>query len=50
VNLSTARNLVDSMTNDVVVSDESIKEIVAGEPIDYEEAARRALAEREAAR
>jgi uncharacterized protein YbjT (DUF2867 family) len=49
VNPSTARNLVDSMTNDVVVSDDSIKQIVAGEPIDYEEAARRALAERAAA-
>ena len=46
VDLTTARNLVDSMTNDVVVQDESIRDLVPGDPIGYEEAARRALAER----
>jgi uncharacterized protein YbjT (DUF2867 family) len=48
VDLATARTLVDSMTNDVVVTDAAIRELVPGEPLSYEEAARRALREREA--
>jgi hypothetical protein len=43
VDLRTARNLVDSMVNEVVVRDDSIKEIVPGEPMGYNEAARAAL-------
>jgi uncharacterized protein YbjT (DUF2867 family) len=50
VDLRTARNLVDSMTTDVVVGDSGIREIVPDEPLDFREAARRALAERAARR
>jgi len=46
VDLSTARHLVDSMTTDVIVEDTSIREVVPGEPLSYQEAVRRALAER----
>ena len=46
VDLATARNLVDSMTNEVVVHDDSIRQVVPGEPIGYDEAVRRALADR----
>ena len=48
VDLRTARNLVDSMTNDVVVKDTSIRDLVPTEPVSYQEAVRRALAERAA--
>ncbi len=43
VDLRTARTLVDSMTNEVVVRDSAITEVVPGAPIGYEEAVRRAL-------
>ena len=46
VDTATARNLVDSMSNEVVVSDHSIREIVPGEPLTYDEAVGRALAAR----
>ena len=46
VDLATARNLVDSMTTEVVVHDHSIEKIVPGETIGYDEAVRRALADR----
>jgi uncharacterized protein YbjT (DUF2867 family) len=46
VDVPTARNLVDSMTTEVVVRDHSIEEIVPGTPIGYEDAVRMALAER----
>ncbi|MGF1664063.1 MAG: NAD(P)H-binding protein [Kineosporiaceae bacterium] len=46
VDISTARNLVDSMTNEVVVRDRSIEEIVPGRTLTYEQAVRRALADR----
>lgn len=46
VDYQTARNLVESMTNEVVVHDTSILDIVPGEPIGYDEAVRRALADR----
>ena len=39
VDLSTARNLVDSMTNEVVVSDHAIDAIVPGENLGYDEPA-----------
>jgi uncharacterized protein YbjT (DUF2867 family) len=46
VDVQTGRNLIDSMTNEVVVSDESIKEIVPGAPMGYDDAVREALADR----
>jgi uncharacterized protein YbjT (DUF2867 family) len=55
VDTRTARNLVDSMSNEVVVSDDSILEVVPGDRLDYtaaiEEAyAARARAERQPVR
>jgi uncharacterized protein YbjT (DUF2867 family) len=46
VDVTTGRNLVDSMGTEVVVTDHRIRAIVPGEPIGYAEAVRRALAER----
>ena len=46
VDATTGRNLIDSMTHEVVVTDTSIRDVVPGEPLSYEEAVRRALAER----
>ncbi|MFP5283143.1 MAG: NAD(P)H-binding protein [Actinomycetes bacterium] len=46
VDTATGRNLIDSMSNEVVVTDPAIREIVPGEPMSYDEAVRRALAER----
>ena len=46
VDVATGRNLVDSMTNEVVVSDEAIRSVVPFEPMDYDEMAMRALIER----
>ncbi|WP_370615838.1 NAD(P)H-binding protein [Mumia qirimensis] len=40
------RSLVDSMVNEVVVRDGAIREVVPFEPISYDDAVRRALAER----
>lgn len=48
VNVTTGRNLVDSMGTEVVVTDDSIREVVPRETIDYRESVRRALAERDA--
>ena len=48
VDVTTGRNLIDSMSTEVVVRDTSIREVVPGEPQTYEEAVRRALAERAA--
>ncbi len=42
---TTGRNLIDSMGVEVVVSDHSIRELVPGEPLSYQEAVRRALEE-----
>lgn len=50
VDTETARNLVDSMTNEVVVTDDAIRRIVPLEPRGYDEAVRCALEERAAAR
>jgi uncharacterized protein YbjT (DUF2867 family) len=50
VDLSTARNLVDSMTTEVVVHDHSIVDLVPGPTIGYDESVRLALAERARAR
>ena len=45
VDATTGKNLIDSMSTTVVVSDHSIRDIVPGEPVAYQEAVRRALAE-----
>jgi uncharacterized protein YbjT (DUF2867 family) len=47
VDLATARNLVDSMINEVIVRDRSIEDVVPGPTIGYDEAVRLALADRE---
>ena len=46
VDTTTGRNLVDSMTNEVVVHDDTIRRLVPFEPMGYEAAARTALEER----
>jgi uncharacterized protein YbjT (DUF2867 family) len=46
VDTDTARNLVDSMTNEVVVSDDSIRAVVPGQPMGYDEAVREAFRQR----
>ena len=45
VDTTTAKNLIDSMSNEVVVRDHAIRELVPGEPMTYREAVRKALAE-----
>jgi hypothetical protein len=45
VDTTTGRNLIDSMSTEVVVTDHAIREVVPGEPLSYAEAVRRALAE-----
>jgi uncharacterized protein YbjT (DUF2867 family) len=49
VDIATARNLVDSMTTEVVVRDHSIADVVPGAPLGYDDAVRAALAERQQA-
>ncbi len=49
VDTATARNLVDSMSNEVVVADHSIDEVVPIEPMGYDDAVREAFAQREQA-
>ena len=46
VDTDTARNLVDSMSNEVVVTDRSIEKIVPGEPMGYDEAVQEAFRQR----
>jgi uncharacterized protein YbjT (DUF2867 family) len=46
VDTDTARNLVDSMSNEVVVTDNSIAEVVPGPPMGYDEAVREAFRQR----
>lgn len=48
VDTATGRNLVDSMSNEVVVSEHAIAKIVPGEPMSYDEAVRLAYAEHDA--
>lgn len=50
VDTQTGRALVDSMTNEVVVEDDSIRRLVPFELTGYDDAVRRALAERRAER
>lgn len=46
VDVATARNLIDSMTTEVIVHDTKIRALVPGEPMGYDEAVRLALADR----
>ena len=46
VDVATGKNLVDSMTNEVVVTDDAIRTVVPIEPMDYDEMVLRALIER----
>jgi uncharacterized protein YbjT (DUF2867 family) len=50
VDTQTGRSLIDSMSNEVVVRDDSITEVVPFEPMGYDEAVRVALAEHAARR
>ena len=45
VDSTTGRNLIDSMSTEVVVTDDSIREVVPIEPMTYAEAVRRAVEE-----
>jgi uncharacterized protein YbjT (DUF2867 family) len=47
VDVPTARTLIDSMTTEVIVHDNSIQAVVPGEPMGYDDAVRAALADRE---
>lgn len=46
VDLQTGRSLVDSMSNEVVVRDTSIRDLVPFEPVDYDDAVLAALGDR----
>src|SRR4051794_2193247 len=46
VDVPTGRSLIDSMTNEVVVTDDSIRSVVSFEPMDYDEMVMTALVER----
>jgi uncharacterized protein YbjT (DUF2867 family) len=46
VDPGTGRNLIDSMTNEVIVHDESIRDLVPIQPMSYDDAVRAALRER----
>jgi uncharacterized protein YbjT (DUF2867 family) len=50
VDVQTGRSLIDSMTNEVVVRDDSIRRVVPFEPVPYDEAVLTALGERAQAR
>ena len=46
VDVQTGRSLIDSMSNEVVVRDDSIRELVPLDPLDYDDAVLQALGER----
>ena len=48
VDTATARNLVDSMSNEVIVHDHSILELVPDRPMGYDDAVREAFEQRKA--
>jgi len=50
VDVQTGRSLIDSMSNEVVVRDDSIRTLVPFEPMGYDDAVLRALGERAAAK
>ena len=45
IDVTTGRNLIDSMSTEVIVTDESIRELVPADPAPYAEVVRRALEE-----
>ncbi|MCW2818498.1 MAG: NAD-dependent epimerase/dehydratase family protein [Marmoricola sp.] len=49
VDVTTGRNLIDSMGVEVLVKEQRIRDVVPGDPMDYREAVEKALAERKAA-
>jgi uncharacterized protein YbjT (DUF2867 family) len=49
VDRQAGRSLIDSMSNEVVVNDDSIRRLLPFEPMGYDDAVRRALRDREAA-
>ena len=48
VDVTAGRSLVDSMTNEVIVEDDRIREVVPFDPLGFDEAVRLALADRQA--
>jgi len=50
LDVPTGRSLIDSMTDEVVVRDQSIRTLVPFEPVDYDTAVAQALDERSRAR
>jgi hypothetical protein len=46
VDTATGRALVDSMTNEVIVRDHAIRDLIPFDPMPYDDAVRQALAER----
>ena len=46
VDVTAGRSLIDSMTNEVIVEDDRIREVVPFEPMSFDEAVRVALADR----
>jgi uncharacterized protein YbjT (DUF2867 family) len=50
VDVQTGRSLIDSMTNEVVITDDAIRDLVPFDPMGYDEAVRAALAERRLSR
>jgi len=50
VDVQTGRSLIDSMTNEVVMREDSIRRLIPFEPLDYDSAILQALGERAKAR
>jgi uncharacterized protein YbjT (DUF2867 family) len=50
IDTGTGRALIDSMTNEVIVRDQSIKDLIDIQPMSYDDAVRAALRERREAR
>jgi hypothetical protein len=50
VDTATGRALVDSMTNEVIVRDHSIRDLIPFDPVPYDDAVRQALRERHQAK
>jgi uncharacterized protein YbjT (DUF2867 family) len=46
VDVATGRSLIDSMSNEVVVTDDAVRRVVPFEPVDYDEMVMTALVER----
>jgi uncharacterized protein YbjT (DUF2867 family) len=50
VDTATSRALVDSMTNEVIVRDQSIRDLIPFDPMPYDDAVRKALRDRRQAK